>query len=58
MRPCPFCGSINIGIMHLTDKYSGMYYATYAYCRTCEAQGPVVDEIDDKSAIKAWESRA
>lgn len=63
IKPCPFCGEINIGVKdNVTNKI------TWAYCRNlnCECTGPKVhlpkhNEMSDEEIIecayKAWNVR-
>lgn len=69
LKPCPFCGSEEIGITSFTEddfisEYS-IYGEIYCHCRGCGARGHIIDyyESDDyytahKSAIEAWNNRA
>lgn len=59
IKPCPFCGSINIGI-----KDSVLEEKCYAYCRNCNAQGSTSDIFDDYTdeqiiavAFMKWNNR-
>lgn len=45
LRPCPFCGSTNVGDMK-----------GWVQCFNCNASGP--DSYDKKKAAEAWNHRA
>jgi len=47
LKPCPFCGGINI-------IHSGFRM----YCHTCGAEGPDADNMDESAATEAWNTRA
>jgi Lar family restriction alleviation protein len=38
IKPCPFCGSSDLGIGRSKEDREG--YPTYVYCATCGASGP------------------
>lgn len=60
MRPCPFCGSLNLSVAlgfssngHLTPQRD----TAFIYCLDCRASGPHVEKVRGASdlAHEAWE---
>jgi len=48
LKPCPFCGSTNLGFLSL--------FAWEVQCNLCLAEGPKADTREE--AIAAWNRRA
>lgn len=54
IKPCPFCGSHNLGYHgDTTDFLSRDRY--WVYCMRCEAQGPKADSREE--AVKRWDGK-
>lgn len=49
LKPCPFCGSDNVGISTIEDR------SHYGDCWACEAEGPWKATVAE--AIEAWNTR-
>ena len=48
LKPCPFCGSVDLTMVHLEDEY-------YIGCYTCETCGP--SSPDKSTAKENWNRR-
>jgi len=55
LKPCPFCGGIELGVMRLKENKTGkLFYRIH--CENCRAKGPLVPESEEASA-KIWNIR-
>lgn len=54
LKPCPFCGSIDLGICNSSRSKNGdtLYFV---YCCDCRGQGPTA--YTDKIAAALWSYR-
>ncbi|WP_426577629.1 Lar family restriction alleviation protein [Xenorhabdus stockiae] len=62
LKPCPFCGSDNLGSNHYFDS-DDKNYIGWIDCYSCDARGPEIGWFDDfgeaeTEAIKLWNQRA
>ena len=56
IKPCPFCGA---GKKHIDQgedhrQWEGVFH--YAYCKVCEASGPIIKD-NEEMALKMWNKR-
>ena len=54
LKPCPFCGSENVGIMTMFPLRNDLI-AYYAKCFNCGARTAAL--LDEQLAIEAWNRR-
>jgi Lar family restriction alleviation protein len=58
MKPCPFCGSDDVGYSY--GKHPDGRDLSFIACGVCGAHGPVrtyTDEWDDDESAAAWNKR-
>ena len=55
LKPCPFCGSNDVGIQHYIPR-RGNCVLSYVLCYDCEAAGP--EKPAGEKATEAWNRRA
>ncbi|PHM33312.1 Lar family restriction alleviation protein [Xenorhabdus innexi] len=61
LKPCPFCGSDNVGTEHHYD-FADKDYEAWVNCYNCDASGSHACWFDDvgeayTEAIKVWNQR-
>ncbi len=52
LKPCPYCGSLNISVDYDSGLAESVRPAYFAVCRDCNARGPA--RPTDDGAISAW----
>jgi Lar family restriction alleviation protein len=52
LKPCPFCGSLDLEVDHLGDEERPFFVVS---CSTCEAEGPI--SRTELRARQAWNTR-
>ena len=58
MKPCPFCGSDDVGYSY--GKHQDGHDLSFIACGVCGARGPVrtyTSEWDDDESAAAWNKR-
>lgn len=61
LKPCPFCGSDNLDLIHSNGEWGYRSSTDYVKCLACGIIGPLIEDSDcgrhrDK-AIREWNTR-
>lgn len=56
LKPCPFCGSVNVGLFSSFGDNSTNRNIMNAACISCGAQGAA--KLGEIQAVEAWNKRA
>lgn len=52
LLPCPFCGSEDVVLTHMSDEYE------YVMCTGCGVSAVSNDTLPERTPTKAWNMRA
>lgn len=56
LKPCPFCGSNDVGCWMSSQKFPNGKNPHWVYCDNCEAE--TGKYCSEEEAIEAWNRRA
>lgn len=65
MKPCPFCGSENVGFHYVAGRKRGNHCGFFVKCKDCGGAGAIhfngysrTLESAENAAIESWNARA
>ena len=56
LKPCPFCGGKDVGLMNRFPRFHDERTTTYTVCYTCGGRSVCSESARD--AIEAWNRRS